>query len=216
MISKKLKIAGVTLSLATVVVACGCSIAGAIAAKTVGNPNIPAKYVLEKVPTLVWVENFQNPDVLEADAILLAHTIEDKLKKKDVVPIVGIEKAIDQKNLRPKEFRNTSIAGIGRLVGAEQIIYIDLVEGGLLPLAVGGTFQGKAAAQVKVIRAQDGVTLWPMDAQAGYPVTAETNPIKSIEMKTANEVRINLYDYLSGDIARLFYSYDEEELPKRQ
>lgn len=216
MIRKPLSIAGVLLSLTALLLVGGCNLAGAVLAKTVGNPDIPAKYTLEKVPTLVWVENYQNPDLAEADAILLAHAIEDKLKKKNVVPIVGMEKAIDQKNLRRREFRNTSIAGIGRLVNAEQVIYVDLQQSGIVPLAIGGNHQGRAVAQVKVIRASDGTTLWPTDSQAGYPIATETNPLKGSDSKNSNDVRITLYDYLSGDIARLFYKHDEDEIPRRK
>lgn len=203
-------------ALSVAVLAGGCNIIGALAAKTVGNPDIPAKYTLEKVPTLIWVENFQNPDLAEQDAILLAHAIEDKFKKKDLIPIVGMEKAIDQKNLRPKEFRTTSIAGIGRLVGAEQVLYVDLQQSGIVPVMIGGSFEGRAAAQVKVIKSKDGAILWPTDAQAGYPVTTETNPLKGTDPKNANDVRVSLYDYLSGDIVRLFIKYDQDEVPERK
>jgi hypothetical protein len=197
-------------------VAGGCNILGAVAAKTVGNPDIPAKYTLEKKPTLVWVENFQNPDLAESDAELLARTLEDKLKKKDLVPIVGMEKVIDQKNLRPKEFRSTSIAGLGRMVGAEQVIYVDLQQSGIVPVAIGGSYQGRAIAQVKVIRSVDGAVLWPTDAQAGFPVNTETSSLTGSESTSANDIRISLYDFLSDDIVRLFIKYDPDSVPARK
>ena len=50
----------------------GCNALATVVAKVGENPTIPPKFVMKKVPTVILVENFRNPDLAADDALITA------------------------------------------------------------------------------------------------------------------------------------------------
>ena len=192
--------------------AAACTPLGAAIYKLSPDPTIDAKYKLKNRPTAILVENFRNPDLSAIDAELLTRNLSQKLAvleedKKKIVDVIPFEKVIELRNSRPKDFSTMTIPQIGKAVGAEQIIYVDLQIGGVAPMATGEVLQGKAAVMVKVVDVSTGDTLWPTEMSDGFPVTAQTNPLQGQDASTYNAVREELYDTLAEQIAKLFHKY---------
>jgi hypothetical protein len=195
--------------------AAACAPLGAIAYKLAPDPTQDARYKLKDRPTAILVENFENPDLAANDSELLTRNLYDRITKvevdkKKIATFIPFQKTLDLHNRRPKDFPTMTMSQIGKAVGAEQIIYVDLENGGVAPLGTGAAMQGKAHAMVKVIDVETGDTLWPNDLAEGFPVNAQTNPLAGREASDYNAVREELYDTMGDQIAKLFYKYTIE------
>lgn len=198
--------------LSTTLLISGCGAAGALIYKLTPEPEIPGRYTLRDVPTIVLAENFRNPDLAANDAELLARCVQDELKKHKVIQnVVKSEKISDLRNNKPKDFPKMSVPEIAKAVGAEQVIYIDLVGGGIGSMTGSSMFQGRASAQVKVIDAKTGAADWPPDSVDGFGVNYETNPLKGREEGSYAAVRSDLYEGLAKNIGRLFHKWKQSE-----
>lgn len=181
----------------------GCAVAGAIAAKTIGDIPDPAKYKLPNEPVLVVVENYNHPAELQAPADQLAEMLSQELSDLKMVPVVEQTKLTALRTARPKEFAQMKITDLGKEVGAQQIIYVDLRECQVYRTAGSDALQAKVEAYVKVVDVATG--------QTKYPVAGEIEPFKKEGNFTPEEnnltplaVRNELVEDLSGDILKLF------------
>ena len=196
--------AGLLLSLCVAPCLSGCNAFSAIISKFGENPTIPAKFTLKKVKTVVFCENFRNPDLLADDAELLARELQGKLDKKKAVPIVKAETIADLRNTRPKDFQAMGIPQIAAAVGAEQVIYLDLQGGAVGSMTGQDLFQGRATVAVRVIDAKTGATLFPPDSADGVYINSETDPIHGKDEGSYQNVRSELYESLALKVSHLF------------
>jgi hypothetical protein len=188
----------------------GCSILGVAAYKLRGPAPIPAEYVPAKKPMLVLVENYEHQSSVNAHADLLGRMLMKDLDAKQVAPLVSLDKLQELRDARPGEFRTMSMSAIGREVGAEQILYVQLHNSDVTPMSGSNTLTGQSAASVKVVDVATGDTLWPGGGdEVGYPVAAATR-LGSDNGGNVQDVRQRMYFQLSNKIARLFYKWQPE------
>ena len=204
------------LSLVTVCVliaaACcgGCRSGGALWYKAFGPVAVPAKFTLAKVPTVVVVENYRNPAMTEFDADRIARDVVENLKKNNTAPMIDQDRLTAVREAQPNAFRDMTIPNLGKAVEASQVIYVDLIQSNVEGDATRGIVRGKADARVRVVDTKTGNTIWPIDAQAGYPVGAEIPFTQSDDPTAANEVHNALLESLSEQIGRLFHEWKPE------
>ena len=194
----------------------GCEALGVAAYKLHGPPKVPAEYVPAQRPMLVLVENYQHQSSVNAHADLLGRMLVKELEARNVAPLVSLDKLQELRDARPGDFQTMSMASIGREVGAEQILYVQLHNSDVTPMSGGDALTGQTAASVKVVDVATGDTLWPggVAGEAGYPVSAATK-LGTSSGGNVQDVRQRMYVDLSHQIARLFYKwqpeYDEPE-----
>ena len=188
----------------------GCNVAGALAYKVTGPPPIPAKYVPAKVPMLVLVENSRNPSNLRLDADRLTRTIGEELAPHHVAPVIDPEKLTDFRRAQGAHYASLSITAVGRAVGAEQVLYVDLIDVSIEPAIGSELLQGRAEARVRVVDVHTGQTLWPSDAAQGQPVGAATSYTSVSAGGGESIVRDQLLDSLADKIAKLFYTWKSD------
>src|SRR5436190_1062063 len=92
----------------------GCNVIGAVAGKTLGEPDVKAMYLPSKEPMAVIVENWRNPAGNASDAEQLARLIARDLRSYDVAELIDPGAVLDLKQKRSEEFRKMSIAQIGK------------------------------------------------------------------------------------------------------
>ena len=163
---------------------------------------------------LVLVENYEHQSSVNAHADLLAQMLMKELGEWKVAPIVPLERLQELRDARPREFPTMSMATIGREVGAEQILYVQLHRTDVTPMmgaAGGDALTGQASASVKVVDVASGDTLWPggISNDTGYPVSAATK-LGAHNGANVADVRQRMYVQLSHDIAKLFYKWQPE------
>ena len=192
----------------------GCAVLGVAAYKIAGPAKVPAQYVPEKRPMLVLVENYEHQSSVNSHADLLGYMLVKELGERKIVPLVPLEKLQELRDARAAEFPTMSMAAIGRELGADQILYVQLHRSDVTPMAGGGgsdALTGQTAASVKVVDVGTGDTLWPggAGAEGGYPVSAATK-LGAHNGANVQDVRQRMYAQLSHDIVKLFYKWQPD------
>ena len=140
--------------------AAGCNILGFVADKTTTGEDQNARYSLPNQPTVVIVENWLNPSGSAIDAEQIQREVYENLQEHKAGDLIDPITIVDLRSQRP-DFGKLSIAQIGKLVGAKQVIYINLTDTSLLGAEGSDSVHGKASARVKVIDVATGDALWP-------------------------------------------------------
>lgn len=205
---------------------CGCVPLGVAAYVVEGQVPVPAEYDLPRQKTLVFVENYVDPDASEDDAdVLERYIINDLRKHMGQIPKKGDKKAkpplklvdsielYDLRTADPAKFHKMKIQEIGRALGAKQVLYVSLITMNVQQMGQADLMRGTAGARLKVINATNGETMWPQESSEGYPVGFESKLITPQENVTYEQARDTTMRTLSHDISRLFYKWkpDDEE-----
>ena len=183
----------------------GCNYLGFIADKSMLGKDKPAQYTLSKDSTVVIAENWRNPTGSETDAQEIEQAVYDELRQHDLGTQVSPTEVMDLKAQRP-DFSKLSIAQIGKLVGAKQIIYINLTQTELVRAMGSDAYTGKATARVKVVDADTGESLWPIDNADGFPISVSTEMAMARTNKSKTSLRELLIQATAAHIAELFYT----------
>ena len=190
----------------------GCDLAGALMYKIVGPPKVKPKFKPEKnARMLVLAENARVPSASSTDADLLARYVGEELTKNNVAPIVDLDKLRQLRDARGEEYKKLSVTAIGRNCGAEQVMYIQLTRNLIAPFAGDDTYRGEATAVVKMVDTRTGNTLWPKDLVDGFELSVKT-AVDKHRATSEMDVRQHLYRELAGEISRLFYAWQPEDL----
>ncbi|HYO11451.1 MAG TPA: hypothetical protein VER17_20980 [Tepidisphaeraceae bacterium] len=189
----------------------GCAAAGVLAYKVAGPPPVEAKFTPRQAAMLVLVENFRNASSAQAHSELLAAYLAEELTANKVAPLVPPEKLRELQDARPGDYSRMSITAVGRAVGAEQILYVQLQRSDVIPLQGGDALQGQAHAVVKLIDAATGDTLWPTDVSDGHAVSAGTS-LGTQGGTDPMDVRQRMYRSLAVQIDRLFHKWKPDDM----
>jgi hypothetical protein len=189
----------------------GCNIfeaGGAAVYKVTGPPPVPAKYVPKAdEPMLVLVENYEMPTAAYHDAEMLSRALNEHLKTKKVAPLVATEPLYDLRTAQPKAYREMSIAGIGRTLGAKQVMYVELQQATVDAPTGSQLLRGRAGARVRIVDVDTGLNRWPPDAAEGYPVQFETALPRNEDRVSETVTRQQMHAGLAEHIGRLFYKW---------
>jgi hypothetical protein len=189
----------------------GCMAVGAIAYKVTPPPATPAVYKLPNENTLVLVENYRNPGVSDQDTERLGREIADQFKKHNIAPVVDPDKLFDYRSGKGSAFDQMTIAAIGRAMGADQVVYVDVVDyGGEWTLA-SDMLHPKATIRVRVVNVKTGDTAWPSEAARGYPMNIELQYAEIKDTTSAMDEQEAICQSTADHVAKLFYKHEEDE-----
>jgi peptidoglycan-synthase activator LpoB len=194
----------------------GCTVAGLIADKFSGDPQVPAQYVPQKDFMLVLVESYQNPSSIAIASEQLDRQIANDLIAHKVAPIINPDRLSEARLRNPSAYKEMDIAGIGRSFGAKQVLYVDIKHFDVDDAVGGQMVKATAEARVRVVDASTGKTLWPLESQAGYPVSFQSPFVAIKEGVTETSVRDQATRALGERIAKLFFTSTEESEPSTQ
>jgi hypothetical protein len=196
----------VTLAILAVVwQACaGCAVAGALAAKTIGDIPDPAAYVPPQQPMLVLVENYHHAADLEGPGDQLAELLTEQIVENKVAPVIQQSSLIKLREDRPKEYDKMNIIEVGKELGAKQVVYVDLKKCDVYRTVGSDALQAKVEAYVKVVDVETGLTKFPLVGD-GEPFKTESD----FTPDNANDTPLAMRNQMVGDlavaIAQLFY-----------
>lgn len=190
----------------------GCSAGGALAYKFSPPPTIPAEYKPAKKPTLVFVENFQNPDLVQVQADRLQREISAELADHKVVPVVAAEKLMDLRSSRPQDFASMNICAVASALGAGQVIYVNLARFSVDPQPGSEMLKGNTEAMVKIVDVTSGRTLWPRETSVGRQVKVETPYLRVENGVTPDAAQEEMFRTLADKIAKLFYDWQSDDV----
>ena len=202
--------------LATILVSSGCNIVGPAAYIIEGPPKVEAAHVLADVPTVVYIDdrmNVVNPISLRR--IIADKTSEVLMVKKALTTTISPQDAM---SLAAKRERNSDILSmeeIGKMVGAKQVIYVEMLNFQRSP--DGNLPRPYAFCRVRVIDVENRMRVFPgpesqENSRGVQAMTREVDP----ETFRNSTTRLKLYEELAvrlGDeIAKLFYKHEAREL----
>lgn len=184
----------------------GCAAFGAFEYAAMGPPVQPARYEPARKPMVVFVENYRSPSAVALDADRLGSMVARELAVNDVVPVVSPEALFSLREQKGTAFGEMRISEIGQAVGAEQVLYIELLAS-RAEQPTGELMKASMSARVKVVDAADGRTLWPADMSEGYAMQYETPMKLREEQVSLSSVREEMLRTMARRTARLFYAW---------
>lgn len=186
---------------------CGCNVAGFAAQALKGPEKVPAAYDLGLEPTLLVVENGQQPQVGEVIAAQLKGMISEELKRS--APTVVLVDPFNALSFGIVEERMT-LRELGEAAGATRVIYVDLKSVRVAAITGTDSYIGRGEAEIKVHDVTTGQVVFPTTQSGGIAVNAQTDrePFKN---QRPVEVQTRVLKELAGNIARVFHEYTIEE-----
>lgn len=187
-----------------------CYVPSIIVAKTVGE-TIPAKYIPAKAPTLILAESYRPSAQGTIDADQLAIFIAEEMRRHEIAPIIEPVKVMDLRSKDPAAYRKLRISEIGNLLGAQQVLYVNLDESSVEYAGTAEFIRATARANVKFVDVRTGETIWPTDASEGYPASAQSSWQKAANGSSEATARQATQQSLALQIGRLFRNFKADE-----
>ncbi len=209
--------AAATLLLASLLPAPGCNIVAPVASLVAGPPKTQAAHKLDKASTaVIFIDDrasqaprrsLRNVVATEAERTLIEKNV---LAADQLFPSAAAARAAQGESYDAP----ISIAEVGRRVGADRVIYVEMTSFSLSRDGV--TLSPSASARVKVIDAATGQRIFPDDA-AGYPVTAQLPRGAQAPASLAARAQVEqaLAKALGVQIARVFFTHERDALSGR-
>jgi hypothetical protein len=182
----------------------GCNIMGFVADKTTTGEQKDAEYNLAKEPMVVIAENWKNPSGTAIDNEAIEREVSENLTAQNIGPQIDPIKVMDLKSERP-DYGSLSIAQIGKLVGAKQVIYINMTNSSLIGAIGSDSLKGKATARIKVIDVATGAARWPTDSVEGYPISISLPDTATHSAQDENDMHEKLIAAAADRISKIFY-----------
>lgn len=197
----------------------GCEVVGFVAQGIVGDKSKIA-HKLADVPTVVLVDDPNNQ--LAGAAGVLAERVGYDLVEHKVLKAQHVVSSFKVRDLQARlgeGFYKSPIDQIGRELGAEQVIHINVEDAGIV--ADPGVVQPTGTVAVKVISVTDAKRVFPADAPSrdmtgvemsrrGYPVSVSLKHYMGLQGGETGERTVlarRLADQMGIEVARLFYRY---------
>lgn len=182
----------------------GCSIAEFIA-QAAFPKIIDAQYKPpKKQPMLVLVENLQNPDMGLAETDELTAYVIDDLKAYEVCPIIE-PKVLQRFCDDNPHWAKLSISQLGKGVGAEQVLYVDLQHVGFNQVA-GVPSSGRIDVTVHMVDVATSKTVFPKSMTDSLALSYET-PLLVAKAPEIEAAQHSLLQAMGTTIGRLFHDY---------
>lgn len=199
----------------------GCEGPAFIASTLAGKDKIKAIATLPDRPTLVMVDDphqaLGNPTL----AGVVAGHIAYHLRENGAIttPFVSQIKLAEVRDRLGDEYRNTPIDQIGRLAGADQVIYVNIESAALQPAP--SYYRPTALLELKVVDAVESKRLFPEPPpiiEAGAPSRGRTMEVsfryKGLEAESAGQDAMlarKLAERVGREVARLFFDYKPDD-----
>jgi hypothetical protein len=212
------RLATALILLLTAIIVAGCNIAGPVAYFIEGPPTRAAQYTLLDRPTIVFVDDRANTIGTNAPAIRRAiaeKVSEDLMVKKLVTTTISPRDAMGVVATSDRHGELMPIDAIGRAVGAEQIIYVQMLS--FSGTSDGATPRPTAVCRVRVIDVVERTRLFPPPdtEEASRLMEVQTREIDPAMLRSAAS-RLKVYQALADEtgeqIAKLFYKHEVKEL----
>lgn len=203
----------------------GCNIVGPIFAVAHGPPTQEAQFVFEDLPTVVYVDD--RNEVIAGSSQTIRRTIAERISQELMIGHDHQQQPVLTTTIRPTDAMGVAESGdrsdrlmpmdeIARRVGADQLIYVDVLQFSLgenefAPNPI-------ASASVRVLDVVARERLFPPPGSPPWEIQATLGNVNS-EMLDARSARIQLADALAEllgvNISQLFYKHEPTQLGGR-
>ncbi len=201
----------------------GCNIAAPVAYFVGGTGMIDAQHELADVPTVVFVDDRAN--VIGRNSRNLRMAIAEKLSEELMVrKILDPEHTIDPRDAagivssRDRHHDLVPVDAIGRMVGADQVIYVEMLQFARSPDGV--TPRPTATCRVRVVDAHSRKRLFPgsdtqQTSQQVWAHLDEVDPALFRSPAASHKLFESLAHETGKSMAKLFYRHEARDLGDR-
>ena len=204
-----MKIVVLIFALCSYLILSSCNIAAGVSYIISSDPEQKAKYTLEDVRTVVFVDDRRNVMHPSRLRLVIADKItEELLALKLVTTIVSPKDIMRASALNDKYNQPLPIAELGKLVDAEVVIYVEMDSFGLTN--DGQTANPVASCSIRVINSVENKRLFPIAKAAEY-VSANlrrVNPHRVTSDSENRKLAAELAVELGDSIAKVFYDHN--------
>ena len=206
---------------AVAAVICSCNILSPAAFLAMGPTKTPAMYELEDRPTVVFVDDRNNAIPINSSRVRrgIADMVSKELMAQDLLSrTISPRDAMSLARQRDREGNLMSMGAIGQAVGAEQLIYIEMLSfrGSLDNI----TPRPSAVCRLKVI---DVVTRTRLFPPAGGEKDWQQVPVLGLPMSLElyrhsegrRQIELSLTTAIADKVAKLFYKHVPDALGSR-
>lgn len=192
----------------------GCNIVGPVAYIVGGPPKVDAEFTLPDRPTVVYVDDRQNlisPSGLRR--VMADRASSDLMEHKALTETISSRDAMALVTRQDRHSDLIPIDQIGRDVGAEQVIYVEVLSFRDSPDNY--TPRPMGSCSVRVIDVTNRVRLYPAEGEQPRVLQVAMRAV-STEMyrsrATRSKLRQALAEEMGSHIAKLFYRHEKTEL----
>ena len=198
-----------------------CNILQPAAYLAMGQAKAPAKYVLEERPTVVFVDDRNNAIPINSSRVrrAVADDVTNQLMSRELVTMtISPRDAMALSRNQDREGNLMSMGALGEAVGAEQVIFIEMLSYRGSPDNV--TPRPSAACRLKVIDNVNKVRVFPAPGaeKEWQEIIVQGAPV-SPELYRSSAGRREIEQMLAATIAdkvtKLFYKHIPDELGSR-
>ena len=208
----------ITLVAGTGAVMFSCNILAPAAYIVGGQEKVSAQYALADRPTVVFVDDPNNllPD--RSLRRLIGDKIAQELMVRKLVTTTISSADALAVSRRDSHGQKMAIDAIGRAVGAEQVLFVDMREFSLSPEGI--TPRPSGACQIKVIDVANRERLFPTQENvsrntSGFPVQVAMREVSLEQYRTASSrrrIREDLAGKIADQVTKVFYRHVPREL----
>ena len=187
----------------------GCAVFGWIVAKFAPEKKVPAEYEFPAGTTiLVFVDDMLHPVDYEPVKIQLTEMLNAQLIAHKVAAKTIPYSRLGEFISATPSFNSLAVSEVGRKLGADMVLYVQIDEFGLRDAAAGAElWKGRLATSIRLVDVTKG-RLWPTDSPTGHMVPkAETQTVSDSSQARGEQISRELADETADKIAKLFYSY---------
>ena len=190
----------------------GCKLATLLAPDP--RPLVSAQFKLSKAKkTAVLIDDYMAPIQSPELKAELAQKVAANLTEGGALragDLIGSDKVNDVSK-ESDEGKKNSIQRIGRDLGADIVVYVNVVDFNLQSDPDNPLIQPQARAYVKVVDVASGERLWPIDI-TGQPVQATTRMEGDLASDTSAKAQATekIIDKLAAQVAELFFEHRED------
>ena len=191
---------------------CSCNIASTVAYVTAPNPVTEAQYELKDTSTVIFIDDRRNwVSPVRLRRIIGDTASEGLLQEELVTDVISPRDATAAARQLDRGPRPAGIDRVGEMVGAKQVIYVEMV--GFTLTSDGITPEPYAACRVRVIDLNEQKrTFPPVDESDSWLVEVSLPGVKSQGMQDSRQ-RQKLGELLAMEtgrkVAMLFYEHSE-------
>ena len=193
----------------------GCQLLWVSLERLFPQEKVPAKFKLPaKKTVLVFADDLQNPVSYPPIKRALNEKLSQLLKDKGLVAqTIGYDKLVDLQSASP-DFNLMSIPKIGRKLGADMVVYVNIEQFTLKDNLADTLWRGRFSGRVKVVDVLNG-RICPEES-AGYPVKVIAPAAENTSGTFGGELAKVLAENLAVEVTGLFHDhYVDRARPKR-
>jgi len=163
---------------------------------------------------LVFVDDILHPVGYEPVKAELTERLNEQLTTQNTAgETIPYERLLNLIAATP-QFDQLSISEVGRRLGADIVLYVQVEEFSLKDSPASPLWRGRFAATVRMVDVEVG-RLWPEDRPGGYPVEpVEISARQETSPTYGAKLARDLAESLAEKIAKLFYDHSTSVRPK--